>query len=204
MTKKAPAIVALILIASLSAAGCTVGLPSTSSPTPTSTTTSTTTSAPIQTPADYSSALTRQYESYNIVMEQPFTKSTNARGNDVYKGVGRNATVPGSENVTFVIEKTKSKAEAKNVYNATVAAKLKEGYKANSTKAAAYKLRKRTKRYGWVTTVATGLCAITVKITSSTAGRSLKSLTVLLKQSVVSGSQQYKLSSVLRDCFFST
>jgi hypothetical protein len=142
MTKKAPAIVALILIASLSAAGCTVGLPSTSSPTPTSTTTSTTTSTPIQTPADYSSALTRQLESYNLVMEQPFTKSTNARGNDVYKGVARNATVPGSKNVTFVIEKTKSKAEAKNVYNATVAAKLKEGYKANRTNAAAYKATK--------------------------------------------------------------
>lgn len=138
MIKKAPVIVALILIASLSAAGCTVGLPSTSSPTPTSTTTST----PIQTPADYSSALTRQLESYNFIMEQPFTKSTNTRGNDVYKGVARNATVPGSKNVTFVIEKTKSKAEAKNVYNATVAAKLKEGYKANRTDAAAYKATK--------------------------------------------------------------
>jgi hypothetical protein len=142
MIRKVPAIVALILIASLSAAGCTVGLPSTSSPTPTSTTTSTTTSTPIQTPADYSSALTRQLESYNFIMEQPFTKSTNTRGNDVYKGVARNATVPGSKNVTFVIEKTKSKAEAKNVYNATVAAKLKEGYKANRTKAAAYEATK--------------------------------------------------------------
>jgi hypothetical protein len=72
-------------------------------------------------------------------MERPFTKSTNARGNDVYTGVGRNTTVPGSENVTFVIEKIKSKAEAKTVYNSTVAAKLKEGFKANRTHAAAYK-----------------------------------------------------------------
>jgi hypothetical protein len=142
MIKKAPAIVALILVASLSAAGCTVSLPGTSSPSPTSTTTSTTTSTATSTPADYSSALTKQLESYNFIMERPFTMSTNARGNDVYTGVGRNATVPGSENVTFVIEKMKSKAEAKNVYNATVAAKLKEGYKANNTSAAAYKATK--------------------------------------------------------------
>jgi multidrug efflux pump subunit AcrB len=141
MIKKTPAIVALILVASLSAAGCTVGLPSTSSPTPTSTTTSTTTSTPIKTPADYSSALTEQYESYNLTMERPFAKSTNARGNDVYMGVGRNAT-PGSPRVTIVIEKAKSKAEAKNVYNATIAAKLKEGYKVNRTHTAAYKATK--------------------------------------------------------------
>ena len=131
---KATVIIAVILVVSLSAAGCT-GLPSTSSPTTTSTTTSTTT----KTSADYSSALTELYKSYNLTMVQPFKKSTNARGNDVYTGVGRNATVPGSSNVTIIIEKTKSKAEAKNVYNATVAAKLKEGYKANSTHAAAYK-----------------------------------------------------------------
>jgi beta-lactam-binding protein with PASTA domain len=131
---KATVIIALILVVSLSAAGCT-GLPSTSSPTTTSTTTSTTT----KTSADYSSALTELYKSYNLTMVQPFKKSTNARGNDVYTGVGRNATVPGSPSVTIVIEKTKSKAEAKNVYNATIAAKLKEGYKANRTNAAAYK-----------------------------------------------------------------
>jgi len=142
MIKKTPAIIALILVASLSVAGCTVGPSSTSSPTPTSTPTSTTTSAPIQAPADYSSALTAQYESYGLTMERPFTKSTNARGNDVYKGVGRNATVPGSPSVTIVIEKTKSKAEAKSVYNATIAAKLKEGYKANRTLAATYKATK--------------------------------------------------------------
>jgi type IV pilus biogenesis protein CpaD/CtpE len=136
--KKTPAIVALILVASLSVAGCTVGPSSTSSPTPTSTTTS----APIQAPADYSSALTAQYESYGLTMERPFTKSTNARGNDFYKGVGRNATVPGSPSVTIVIETTKSRAEAKKVYNATVAAKLKEGYKANRTLAATYKATK--------------------------------------------------------------
>jgi len=131
---KATVIIALILVVSLSAAGCT-GLPSTSSPTTTSTTTSTTT----KTSADYSSTFTELYKSYNLTMVQPFKKSTNARGNDVYTGVGRNATVPGSSNVTIVIEKTKSKAEAKNVYNATIATKLKEGYKANRTNAAAYK-----------------------------------------------------------------
>ena len=131
---KATVIIAVILVVSLSAAGCT-GLPSTSSPTTTSTTTSTTT----KTSADYSSALTELYKSYNLTMVQPFKKSTNARGNDVYTGVGRNATVPGSPSVTIVIEKMKSKAEAKNVYNTTIAAKLKEGYKANRTLAATYK-----------------------------------------------------------------
>ncbi|MDD1726002.1 MAG: hypothetical protein LUQ34_03885 [Euryarchaeota archaeon] len=138
---KATVIIALILVASLSAAGC-AGLPSTSSPTTpmtTSMTTSTATSTTTKTSADYSSALTELYKSYNLTMVQPFKKSTNARGNDVYTGVGRNATVRGSPNVTFVIEKTKSKAEAKSVYNVTIAAKLKEGYKANSTRAATYK-----------------------------------------------------------------
>jgi hypothetical protein len=138
---KATVIIAFILIVSLSAAGC-AGLPSTSSPTATSTTTSATTSNTTTTSADYSSAFTELYKSYNLTMVQPFKKSTNSRENDVYTGVVRNATVPSSPNVTIVIEKTKSKTEAKNVYNATVAAKLKEGYKANGTSAAAYRATK--------------------------------------------------------------
>jgi hypothetical protein len=131
MIKKVAAVV-LVMIASLFVAGCTTN---TTSPTPTPTPSPTSTPKP--TPTDYSSALTEQYESFNFTMEQPFTRSTNARGNDVYTGVG--STAPGSPRVTIVIEKTKSKAEAKSVYNATVAAKLKEGYKFNRTNTAAYK-----------------------------------------------------------------
>ena len=71
-------------------------------------------------------------------MERPFTKSTNERGNDVYKGVGRNATNPGSSSVTAVVEFTKSKAEAKTVYDYAVDTKGKEGY-VFSSEATAYR-----------------------------------------------------------------
>jgi hypothetical protein len=129
MEKKLLAIIVFVMIASLSVAGCTVGFPSTSSPTPTSTPTPST---------DYSSYFTNASESTNFIMEQPFMKSINERGNDVYKGVGRNATLPGSSSVTLVVEVTKSEAEAKQVYDSQVSGKLSEGYTPNPTGAATF------------------------------------------------------------------
>ena len=125
--------VLLLVVASLSVAGCTVSPTGTSSPTPSPTPT------PNPTPVDYSSALTKASESANFIMERPFTKSVNERGNDVYKGVGRNATNPGSPSVTLVKEVTKSQTEAKTVYDKAVATKLNEGYIADPTGAAAWK-----------------------------------------------------------------
>ncbi len=61
-------------------------------------------------------------------MTRAFTKSTSERGNDVYKGVARNATTPETNTWTIVIELTTSKAEAKQLYDQTVAQKINEGY----------------------------------------------------------------------------
>jgi hypothetical protein len=123
MIKKV-AVIALVIVASLSLAGCTFPI-STSSPTPMPTPTPTATPTPV---VDYSSVLTKQNEAGVGIMERPFTKSTNERGNDVYKGVGRNASKPGSKSVIWVIELTKSQAEAKQLYDKYVAQRLNEGY----------------------------------------------------------------------------
>ena len=122
-------IVLLLVVASISVAGCSPPIPSpSSSPTPTPTAT-TPTKIPI---TDQSSALTQGYESGNFIMERAFTKSTNERGNDVYKGVGRNSTSPGADSVTLVVEFTKSEAQSKTVYNNEIATKKNQGYVFNS------------------------------------------------------------------------
>jgi hypothetical protein len=117
-----PIIVLLLVVASISVAGCSPPIASPSpSPTPTAAPT-------IATPTDYSSVFASSVESGNFIVTRPFTKSTNERGNDVYKGVGRNATLSGSKDVTLVFELTGTKAEAKQVYDKVVATKIKEGY----------------------------------------------------------------------------
>jgi len=116
----------LLVLASLLISGCTVTTPFTSSPTPTVTPTATT---PTPTPIlDHSSDLTTAFESGNFIMERPFTKSINERGNDVYKGVRRNVTASDAPSVTVVIEFTKSEAQAKTVYDNAVALKKNQGY----------------------------------------------------------------------------
>ena len=75
-------------------------------------------------PADYSSFLTSSWESGSFIIERAFTKSINERGNDVYKGIGRNASKPGSKSVTIVIELTKSKNESKQLYDRYVSLRL--------------------------------------------------------------------------------
>jgi hypothetical protein len=80
--------VLLLLVASLSVAGCTVNTPSTTSPTPTPSATPTPTirkSTPTPTPIqDYSSALDQVY-SENYVMTVPFHKTT-LNGKECYEG----------------------------------------------------------------------------------------------------------------------
>jgi len=54
------------------------------------------------------------------------------RGNDVYRGVIRNASQPGSKSTTIVIELTKSNDQAKQLFDSEVAAKTSAGYAYNS------------------------------------------------------------------------
>jgi thiol-disulfide isomerase/thioredoxin len=78
--------------------------------------------------ADYSSYFDKLWESGIAIVDRPFTKSTNMRGNDVYKGMTRNASLPESMKTTTVVELTKSQAEAKQLYDQTVAQKTNEGF----------------------------------------------------------------------------
>ncbi len=83
-------------------------------------------------------------------MMQPFTKGMNARGNDFYKGVTRNSSLPESDAVTNVIELTKSQAEAKQLYDQTVSQKLSEGFTFRSDYAAASKAESSNFTDVWV------------------------------------------------------
>jgi hypothetical protein len=80
MEKKLLAITMLVMVGSLSVAGCTTSLFGTSSPTPTPAPTT-----------DYSSYFNSQNSSSIVT---PFVKSTNSRGNDVYTGVISNRDTP--------------------------------------------------------------------------------------------------------------
>jgi len=131
MEKKLLVISMLVIVGSLSVAGC---ISSSTAPSPSPTSAAIT---PMPS-ADYSSYFNKFFEGGNAIMVQPFTKSTNERGNDVYKGVGRNATLPGSSSVTTVVELTKSEAEAKQVRDSQVSEKLNEGYTSDATSAATW------------------------------------------------------------------
>ena len=76
--------------------------------------------------ADYSSYVTSQFENANSTVVQPFTKSTNERGDDVYTGIARNPSA--SSAVTTMVELTKSEAGAKQLYDQTVAQKQSQGF----------------------------------------------------------------------------
>jgi hypothetical protein len=79
-------------------------------------------------PLDYSSYFDRKWENSGMIIEWPFSESTNVRGNDVYMGILRNATQPGAVSVTIVEEFTKSQNESKQVYDQYVASRLSEGF----------------------------------------------------------------------------
>lgn len=124
MIRKVAAIAALLMIASLSVTGCTFPISTGPSPTPTSAPTVTT----VTPPADYSSYFNKNWESSGMIVERLFTKSINARGNDVYMGIMRNTSLSQGNSVTVVEEFTKSQAEAKQVYDQYVVQKLSEGF----------------------------------------------------------------------------
>ncbi len=112
--------VLLLIVAALSVAGCTINLPSTSSPTPTPTSTPIPAVSTPTPPADYSSYYNKLWERSGFIVERQFTKSTNARGNDVYMGIMRNTSLPQGRGVTTVIELTSSKAQSRQLYDKAV------------------------------------------------------------------------------------
>ncbi len=128
MIKKLTVAVIVIVIASLSIAGC-IQIGPTASPSPSPSPSPTATLEPRNIAAE----LTAAWEACNSYMERPFTKSINARGNDIYKGVSRNATPPRAKRVTVVVKSTKSQAEAKTLYNIEVATEQNEGFVLNPT-----------------------------------------------------------------------
>jgi hypothetical protein len=115
------AVIALVIVASLLVAGCTTNTSSSSTPTPTPTPTSTSTST---SNLDYSSYYQKLWEGSGMIVERTFTKSTNVRGNDVYLGIMRNATLSQGTGVTTVMELTKSKNESTQLYDKYVSDKL--------------------------------------------------------------------------------
>jgi hypothetical protein len=78
------------------------------------------------TTADYSSHFDKEYTKGNFIMAQPFAKSTNSRGNDVYQGIQKNVT-SGSQ-YTEVLELTQSRTVTKQLFDQTVAQKTNDGF----------------------------------------------------------------------------
>jgi hypothetical protein len=120
MIKKLAAVIVLVMTASIFVAGCTTQTTSpTATPTPT-------------TPANYNSYFNTGWGA-GVSVEQPFINSTNARGNDVYKGtISSDIYLPSGASKgpteTVAIELTKSKAEAKQLYDQIVAQRINEGF----------------------------------------------------------------------------
>jgi hypothetical protein len=73
------------------------------------------------------------------MVKQPFAKSTSMRGNPIYKGANKNSSAIGNYQYTTVLELVQSKADAKQLYDQTVALKLGEGFTARPDLAASYK-----------------------------------------------------------------
>ena len=89
--------------------------------------------------ADYSSYFDTAFVNGNSTVTQPFTKSTNERGDDVYTGITKNPSA--SSTMTTVVELTKSEAGAQQLYNQTVAQKQSEGFTLRSDWVATTKAR---------------------------------------------------------------
>ncbi|MGZ4865561.1 MAG: hypothetical protein ACXV39_13195 [Halobacteriota archaeon] len=120
MIKKVAIAVFIIMIASLSVAGCTSSAPNANDA-----------NAPFTSPAqtmtprpDFTAYYERPVIYPNDNTKPPyhwqFTRSTNARGNDVY------TTVDGNSTITYELAKTK--AESQQIFNKTVADKQKNGF----------------------------------------------------------------------------
>lgn len=124
INKRAVAAIVAV-VASLLIAGCITN--NTASPSPTSTPTST----PVPTPAlppDLSAWFTQHWEGGDGIVTRPFTKSTNDRGNDVYKGAVRRTNVSSQFEFTIVEELARSQSEAKQLYDKAVADLTNEGF----------------------------------------------------------------------------
>jgi hypothetical protein len=143
--KKTLAIIAILMLASLSVVGCVTYTNTTSSsPTPT---------APTATPtanADYSSYYNTYWQGSGGVVTQPFTKATNVRGNDIYTGILKNATLSNAPAMTYVMELTKSEAQSKQVYDNYIAAKLNEGFTVRSDWVAQWKAEPNDYKDIWI------------------------------------------------------
>jgi len=142
-------IVLVLLVASLSVAGCT----SNTSPSPT------TYAASSPTPmasSDYASYFNEFYSGGESMVKQPFTKGTTERGNAVYKGVTRNSSATGNYQFTTVIELTQSQSAAKKLYDQTVAQKLRGGFTALPDEAARYKAASPDVTAVWVGQISGG------------------------------------------------
>ncbi|MGZ4946817.1 MAG: hypothetical protein ACXV5N_10580 [Halobacteriota archaeon] len=125
MIKKVAIAVFILMIASLSIAGCT------SSSTDTSNTAS---AGGASAGTDVSTALTNDFKDRGLVVVQPFTKSTNNAGLVTYNGVfkdGQNTLTPYQHNVTIMVANDRSGTQAQ--YNQSLAAAQARGYqKTNS------------------------------------------------------------------------
>ncbi|MGZ4864866.1 MAG: hypothetical protein ACXV7G_09655 [Halobacteriota archaeon] len=127
MIKKIAIVIFIVLIASLSIAGCTSSTPTTESASPVAQASNTATQAQN---SDLSSYFSQTYfgSGGTTIIEKPFTKSVSYRGNDVYTGVVRRTDRPIGAGFTAVIELAKTKADAKKLFNSAVTKAQGEGY----------------------------------------------------------------------------
>jgi hypothetical protein len=88
---------------------------------------------------DYSSYFNTLFSGGTMMIKEPFTKGTSESGNDIYKGVTKNSSAVGNYAYTTTVELTQSQADAKTVYDTTVAQKLNGGFTAMPNEAASYK-----------------------------------------------------------------
>ena len=108
--------IAVILVASLSIAGCTTSVTNQ-------------TISPESTSADMTTKLNNAFTARNFSIVSPFTKATNQYGNVVYTGVvkdGENTLTPYVHN--FTIEETKNRSQSISRFDAYVAQALRQGY----------------------------------------------------------------------------
>ena len=118
MIKKSLPILVLVIVASLSVAGCTTSTPSTNTVTP---------SSPVS--SDLAADLNKAFTDQGITIVSQFTKTTNQYGNAVYAGVvkdGNTGTTPSVHNIT--IEEAKNQNDSEARFATDVAQAQKAGY----------------------------------------------------------------------------
>ncbi|MGZ4881462.1 MAG: hypothetical protein ACXV7G_10425 [Halobacteriota archaeon] len=148
MIKKLIVAVFVTVVASLSVSGCITvnpsGTSSSSSPTPTADATIYQTTPTPKPVSDYSSLIGESFGGGLYVIERPFTKSINYRGDDVYTGVVRRTDRSQGQGFTCVVELVKTKDEAKRLFDQVVAKKQSDGFTYRSDWVAQYKSEEGT------------------------------------------------------------